>query len=55
MTGARVYSDPMPVDEALCEVTRCDGTQFHPDAVAALKQLDEQGRLTEAGALVRSR
>ena len=55
MTGARVYSDPMPVDEALCEVTRCEGTQFHPDAVAALKQLDEQGRLTEPPALVHSR
>ncbi|MBI5103461.1 MAG: diguanylate cyclase [Solirubrobacterales bacterium] len=40
MTGARVYSAPMPEDQALAEVRRNVGTQFHPDAVAALEALD---------------
>jgi diguanylate cyclase (GGDEF)-like protein len=50
MTGARVYSDAMPIDAALAEVERCEGTQFHPAAVAALRTVFEQGRLATAGA-----
>ncbi|MCW3004313.1 MAG: diguanylate cyclase [Conexibacter sp.] len=54
MTGARVYSDPMSLEAALDEVRRHAGTQFHPDAVAALERLDERGALEaltgEAGA-----
>jgi diguanylate cyclase (GGDEF)-like protein len=50
MTGARIYSAPLPVDEALTEVARCEGTQFHPDAVAALLRVHEQGRLVASDA-----
>ncbi|HEY4095184.1 MAG TPA: diguanylate cyclase [Baekduia sp.] len=45
MTGARVYSAPMTLDEALAEVRRYDGVQFHPDAVAALERVARSGTL----------
>jgi diguanylate cyclase (GGDEF)-like protein len=47
MTGARVYSAPMSADDALAEVRRNDGAQFHPDAVAALERVEARGRLAE--------
>jgi len=48
MTGARVYSEAMSPDDALAEVRRCDGAQFHPDAVAALERVAARGALTDA-------
>jgi diguanylate cyclase (GGDEF)-like protein len=39
MTGARVYSAPMPLADALAEVRRNAGTQFHPEAVQALERI----------------
>jgi diguanylate cyclase (GGDEF)-like protein len=45
MTGARVYSEAMSPDDALGEVRRNDGTQFHPDAVAALERVAARGTL----------
>jgi|GEM_PF-924321 len=45
MTGARVYSAPMTGADALAEVRRGDGRQFHPDAVAALERVEARGAL----------
>jgi diguanylate cyclase (GGDEF)-like protein len=45
MTGARVYSAPMSVPEALAEIRRNDGCQFHPDAVAAIERVHARGGL----------
>jgi putative nucleotidyltransferase with HDIG domain len=45
MTGARVYSAAMSRDDALGEVRRNDGAQFHPDAVAALERVAARGAL----------
>jgi HD-GYP domain-containing protein (c-di-GMP phosphodiesterase class II) len=47
MTGARVYSAPMSAADALGEVRRHDGRQFHPDAVAALERVAARGALAE--------
>ncbi|HEY6761101.1 MAG TPA: diguanylate cyclase [Baekduia sp.] len=47
MTGARVYSAPMTLDDALAEVRRTDGAQFHPDAVAALERVHARGALVD--------
>jgi diguanylate cyclase (GGDEF)-like protein len=45
MTGARVYSAAMSPADALAEVRRNDGEQFHPDAVAALERVAARGAL----------
>jgi diguanylate cyclase (GGDEF)-like protein len=45
MTGARVYSAPTPLQDALEDVRRNDGLQFHPDAVAALERVHARGAL----------
>jgi diguanylate cyclase (GGDEF)-like protein len=45
MTGARVYSAPMALSDALGEVRRNEGAQFHPDAVAALERVHARGAL----------
>jgi putative nucleotidyltransferase with HDIG domain len=45
MTGARVYSAPMPLADALAEVRRNAGTQFDPAAVAALERIHARGGL----------
>ena len=45
MTCARIYSAPMPPADALAEVRRNAGTQFHPDAVAALECIHARGGL----------
>jgi len=36
MTSARAYRSAMPVNEALRELWRCSGTEFHAEIVAAL-------------------
>ena len=50
MTGARIYSAAMTPDDALAEVRRNDGLQFHPDAVAALERVAARGGLEDVGA-----
>jgi diguanylate cyclase (GGDEF)-like protein/putative nucleotidyltransferase with HDIG domain len=50
MTGARIYSAAMSAADALAEVRRNDGAQFHPDAVAALERVAARGALADAGA-----
>jgi diguanylate cyclase (GGDEF)-like protein/putative nucleotidyltransferase with HDIG domain len=45
MTGARVYSAAMTAADALAEVRRNDGAQFHPAAVVALERVAAGGRL----------
>ncbi|QEC50467.1 diguanylate cyclase [Baekduia soli] len=50
MTGARIYSAPMPVPEAMEEVRRGDARQFHPAAVAALERVHARGGLGVAEA-----
>jgi diguanylate cyclase (GGDEF)-like protein len=45
MTGARVYSAPMALEDALGEVRANEGAQFHPDAVAALERVHARGAL----------
>lgn len=39
ITSVRPYQDALPVGYALSELKRCSGTQFDPDAVAALVSL----------------
>ncbi|MCW2985125.1 MAG: diguanylate cyclase, partial [Conexibacter sp.] len=46
MTGARIYSAAMSEADALAEVRRNDGLQFHPDAVAALERVAARGALS---------
>jgi diguanylate cyclase (GGDEF)-like protein len=48
MTGARIYSAAMSEADALAEVRRNDGLQFHPDAVAALERVAARGALGAA-------
>jgi HD-GYP domain-containing protein (c-di-GMP phosphodiesterase class II) len=48
MTTDRSYRKAMPVHEALAELQRGSGTQFHPDVVAALQRVVEQAELAEA-------
>jgi len=50
MTGARVYSEAMSPADALAEVRRNDGAQFHPDAVAALERVAARGGLDDLSA-----
>jgi HD-GYP domain-containing protein (c-di-GMP phosphodiesterase class II) len=57
MTTHRPYRPPMPIDAALAELRRCSGTQFDPEAVAALAQIIEvdelaSGRAATPAALV---
>jgi diguanylate cyclase (GGDEF)-like protein/putative nucleotidyltransferase with HDIG domain len=46
MTTRRVYRQALPVEEALTEVKRCSGRQFHPESVQALVSLVEKSRFT---------
>jgi putative nucleotidyltransferase with HDIG domain len=39
MTSARAYRPAMPADAGLAELRRCAGTEFDPEAVAALEAL----------------
>jgi HD-GYP domain-containing protein (c-di-GMP phosphodiesterase class II) len=48
MTTDRSYRKAMPVHEALAELQRGSGTQFHPDVVAALERVVERADLAEA-------
>jgi diguanylate cyclase (GGDEF)-like protein len=41
MTSARPYSDSIPVADAVAELHRCSGTQFHPGAVTAFCRVVE--------------
>ena len=41
MTSPRSYSEPIPVNDALAELRRCAGAQFHPAVVAAFCTLIE--------------
>lgn len=41
---ARSYRDPMTVEQALQELTRCAGTQFDPKVVGAFKSVVMEGR-----------
>jgi len=45
MTKERPYSDAITVAEALAELRRCSGSQFHPRVVRAFCQLIEQPEL----------
>ena len=47
MTSDRPYRpEGLSVDEAIRDLTRCSGTQFDPEVVAALVQASNAGRLT---------
>ena len=48
MTTDRSYRKAMPTHEALAELQRGSGTQFHPDVVAALERVVERAELAEA-------
>lgn len=39
MTTRRVYRSAMTLEQALGELRRCSGTQFHPDVINALEEL----------------
>jgi diguanylate cyclase (GGDEF)-like protein/putative nucleotidyltransferase with HDIG domain len=39
MTTRRVYRAPLTLDAAMAEVTRCSGTQFHPEVVRAMESM----------------
>ena len=39
MTTRRVYRAPLTLDQAMAEITRCSGTQFHPEVVRAMEGL----------------
>ena len=39
ITSVRPYQPAMPVEYAICELTRCAGTQFDPKAVAGIVRL----------------
>jgi HD-GYP domain-containing protein (c-di-GMP phosphodiesterase class II) len=43
MTSTRSYSAAVSVAEAVAELRRCAGTQFHPDVVRAFSRLVEDG------------
>src|SRR3712207_1415757 len=45
MTSSRVYRAAMPVEDALCEIERCRGTQMDPDVAQALLDLVRDGEL----------
>jgi diguanylate cyclase (GGDEF)-like protein/putative nucleotidyltransferase with HDIG domain len=42
MTTRRVYRAPLSLNEAMAEVRRCAGTQFHPEVVRAMESLVER-------------
>jgi len=46
MTTRRIYRMPMTLDEAMVEIQRCRGKQFHPDVVDAMLKLVGKARLT---------
>ncbi|MEW6523910.1 MAG: diguanylate cyclase [Bacillota bacterium] len=47
MTSYRVYRTALGVDQALEELRRCAGGQFHPQVVEALSQVVEQARASQ--------
>jgi HD-GYP domain-containing protein (c-di-GMP phosphodiesterase class II) len=49
MTSERPYKEPLALDAAVAECRRCAGTQFWPDAVAALGRLHRAGVLAPPG------
>ena len=51
MTTTRSYRAALPHDEAISELRRNAGTQFDPEAVAALVKVVESGRLQRPGSL----
>ena len=46
MTSSRVYREAMPLEQAVCELERCAGTQMDPNCVAILLDLLSSGELT---------
>ncbi len=44
MTTCRVYRRALTLDEALTELRRCSGAQFHPDVVKAMEAMVDQAR-----------
>ena len=46
MTSSRVYREAMPLEQAVCELERCAGTQMDPNCVAILLDLISSGELT---------
>ena len=54
MTTKRPYRDPMSVQVALEELERCSGSQFDPDAVAALKKIIDMLVSTDSVSLLHS-
>jgi len=46
MTSARVYSDSTSVADALTEIRRCSGTQFHPEVATTFCTLIEDPEFT---------
>lgn len=46
MTSSRPYHSPLTVEAALIECDRCSGTQFAPEAVAALRGLIGSGAVS---------
>lgn len=41
MTSKRSYTEPKTIDEAIAELVRYSGTQFHPSVVEAMQQIIE--------------
>jgi HD-GYP domain-containing protein (c-di-GMP phosphodiesterase class II) len=54
MTVMRPYSDPIPVTEALAELRRCSGSQFHPVVVKVFCELVENPDFQPGGSLAMS-
>ena len=52
MTSDRPYRKAMPVEEAIAEIRRCSGTQFHPRVVAAFLQVFTERSLVSEGEAV---
>jgi diguanylate cyclase (GGDEF)-like protein/putative nucleotidyltransferase with HDIG domain len=50
MTSKRPYSDALTVAEALSELRRCSGTQFHPEIAQAFCELIEMPAIPDTGA-----
>lgn len=45
MTTTRPYRPPSSIHEAIAELKRCSGTQFHPNIVRAMEELHAKGLL----------
>jgi HD-GYP domain-containing protein (c-di-GMP phosphodiesterase class II) len=48
MVSDRPYRDAMPIADALAELRRCSGGQFHPDVVAAFCSIADERELERA-------